>query len=248
MSHDAFPAGILHSLRIRISMFLVFIAGLLLPAAMRAQAVFTGPVTTVSGGYNQPTGVGVDVYGNVYVIVLGGNQQLKEALQTDGTYVESTVLAPTGGFSFPWGVAVDGSGDLFIPNSLSNTVVKMTPSDPFNPATSVTLTLDAGVGPAGIAVDSAGNLYVSSPNLNSVYKETPTGGGVYTKSTIASGLGDGGPYGVAVDSLGKVYIADTGNNQILIETPAGGGTYTQTTVGTGLLTPAGCRFAEPCPS
>lgn len=226
----------LDSLRLRSSLLLTLIAGMLMLASADAQVNFTGASTFVSGGYNQPTGVAVDGSGNVYVIVFGGNQQLKETLQADGTYIESQLPLPTGGFAFPWGVAVDSSGNIFIPNSLHNSVVQLTPSGGSYNAS--TLSLNAGVYPTGVAVDAAGNLYVASL-VNSVYMETPTGGGNYTQSTIASGLGNGGPYGVAVDSLGNVYIADTGDNQVLMETPAGGGTWTQTTIGSGLSRPAG---------
>jgi sugar lactone lactonase YvrE len=216
----------------RIQLSLLLLTALLAPSAAQAQVAFNGVPATIDSGFNQPTGIAVDSTGNVYAIVFGGNQQLKETLQPDGTYVQSALGS---GFAFPWGVAVDANGNVFIPNTYANHVVELSPSG--NSYTQATLTADVGVGPAGIAIDASGNLYVSSPNNNSVFKETLSGG-VYTKSTVASGLGNGGPYGVAVDANGVVYIADNGDSEVLVETPSGG-SYTQTTLGTGVNKPTG---------
>lgn len=222
----------LRSVQTQLSLFLIAATTLLVASTADAQVAFNGVPTTIDSGFNQPTGIAVDGTGNVYAVVFGGNQQLKETLQPDGTYVQSALGS---GFSFPWGVAVDSSGNVFIPNTNANHVVELSPSG--NSYTQTTLTANVGVGPAGIAIDASGNLYVSSVNNNSVFKETLSGG-VYTKSTIVSGLGNGGPYGVAVDANGVVYIADTGDSEILVETPSAG-SYSQTTLGTGMNKPTG---------
>jgi sugar lactone lactonase YvrE len=227
------PALPLRSLRAQLPLFLLALAGLMLPMTARGQATFTGALTTVASGFNQPTGIAVDSNGNVYMVVFGGNQQLKATPQPDGTYIQTNLAS---GLSFPCCVAVDANGNVFIPNTLSNSVVELTPSG--SSYTQTTLALNAGVSTTGIAVDASGNLYVASVGNQSVFKETPIGGGAYTATTIVSGLGNGGPYGVAVDLNGNVYIADTGDSQVLVETPSGG-SYTQTTLGTGLSGPTG---------
>jgi len=227
----------LQSLRVHFLLSFLIVAAFLVPVSGRGQVSFTGASTTVTAGYNQPTGVALDASGNVYFTVFGGNQQLKETLQADGTYAQSILPPPASGYDFSWGTAVDSQANVYITNFYSNSVVQLTPSG--GTYTAATLAMDAGVSPTGVAVDAAGNLYVSSTGSQAVFLETPAGAGAYTKSTIVSGLGAGGPYGIAVDALGNVYIADTGDNLVLMETPNGDGTYAQTTIGIGLSSPAG---------
>ena len=236
MPFFARPAASLHTLRFGSCLCFVLFAGPLMPAALQAQIAFTGAPSTITSGYNQPTGVAVDASGNVYFTVLGANQAFKESLQADGTYAIAALPAPTGGFDVIWGAAVDSASNVYITNMYSNSVAQLVPSG--NTYTASTLAISPGASPSGIAVDSTGNLYIASIGSNAVYLETANGDGTYTRSTVASGLGSGGPYGVAVDGAGNVYIADTGNGQILKETPSSG-SYTQTTIASGLSSPTG---------
>ena len=62
-------------------------------------------VTTLGGGFSQPSGVAVDGSGNVYVAD-HGNSAVKE--MPPGCASSSCVTTLGGGFSQPYGVAVDG--------------------------------------------------------------------------------------------------------------------------------------------
>ena len=71
-------------------------------------------VTTLGGGFRDPTGVAVDGGGNVYVAD-SGNNAVNE--MPPGCASSSCVTTLGGGFSEPTGVAVDGSGNVYVADS-----------------------------------------------------------------------------------------------------------------------------------
>ena len=193
---------------------------------------------------DSPTGVGVDVAGNLY-IVDAGNQRIRKVnrdgiittiagngrrgLSGDGgpAIDASLNLAPSWRPTTPSGnVAVDAAGTLYIADTGNGRIRKVTPDGII---TSVAFVAD----PWSVAVDLAGNLYIAenTPHLGgAVHKLTPGG----TMTRIA-GSGDEpvsgplGPFGdsglavnawllfstgVAVDAAGNVYIADSGAQRI----------------------------------
>lgn len=172
--------------------------------------------------------------------------------------------ATSAGLGFPAGVAADSSGNVYIADTVSKRVRKVTASTgniatyagggaPGNIAEGGTATAAGFTFPAnshiGLAVDSDGNLYVADSGTNRVRKVSTAG--VITTVAGAGGLGDPGfsgdggpataaklqaPSGVALDSQGNIYIADTGNGRIRKVDASGAIT---TVVGRGNGTAAG---------
>ena len=143
-------------------------------------------------------------------------------------------------------VAVDAAGNLYIAETISHRVRKVTPGGIITtlagnrkaafagdggPATSASLNW-----PAGVAVDAAGNVYIGDTNNHRVRKVSPDGtittiaGDGYTLGIDGRLRGDGGPatraslnypMGVAVDAAGTLYIADNWNHRIRRVSPQG---------------------------
>jgi sugar lactone lactonase YvrE len=218
-----------------------------------------GPATRA--GLNNPTGVNVDAFGNLWIVDSGNNRVRKlilngpivtvagsgvQGFSGDGGSATSAAL-----FS-PSFVVGDAAGNLYLSDYFNNRIRKVTPGGTIStlagnglfrfsgdggPATSAVLN-----GARGAAIDAAGNLYISDYKTNRIRKITSSGTITTIAGTgVAGFLGDGGPgasaalnfpWGLAVDNGGNIYIGDSGNNRIRKVTAAG----TITTVsGNGVL-------------
>jgi uncharacterized protein (TIGR03437 family) len=147
--------------------------------------------------------------------------------------------ASAAGLNSPEGLAVDGAGNLFISDTASHRVRKVSPDG--------TITTVAGNGtggyhgdggpatqaslyyPKGLAVDRSGNLFIADW-LNSRIRVVTPDGAIYTAAGDGQFdyQGDGGPatsaalrfpWGLAVDATGRVYVADDENSVIRLLTP-----------------------------
>jgi type IX secretion system substrate protein/NHL repeat-containing protein len=206
-----------------------------------------------------PSGVAVDVAGNVYVSD-NGNHRIR-MVNTAGII---TTVAGTGAPGYnadgiaataaklysPHGIAVDGIGNLYICDVLNNRLRKVDGSG--------TITTIAGTGtpgilaanvpatsasigqPFGVAVDKSGNIFFADVTDNMVCKIN-TGGII----SIVAGTGTAGyngdnisatttklnqPFDVVVDGIGNVVIADLYNYRIRIVNTSG---IISTIAGTG---------------
>jgi uncharacterized protein YjiK len=222
---------------------------------------------------NLPTGVATDSTGNVYyagafhtvykitlmgtVATLAGTAGLVGS--TDGTGAAAR-------FSFPQGVATDSAGNVYVADTINNTIRKITPAGvvstlagtaPLTGSRDSTGAAARFTGPGGITADSAGNIYVGELGNNIIRKITPAG--VVTTFAGTAGLtgsadGTGAtasfdlPRGVASDNAGNVYVADTLNHTIRKITSAGVVTTfagTAGLAGSGDATGAAARFFQP---
>ena len=133
---------------------------------------------------------------------------------------------PGARFNAPEGVAVDSAGVVYVADTVSDTIRKITPGGVVTTLAGFYGSLGAvdGVGPTarfagptGVAVDANGNVYVADRTNHTIRKVTPAGN-VTTFAGLANtpGSTDGtgsaarfsDPQGIAVDSAGTVYVAD----------------------------------------
>ena len=203
----------------------------------------TGSAARFSG----PTGVAVDSAGNVYVTD-AANDEIRMVTPAGVVTTLAGAAGPSGTtdgtgtaaqFSSPGGLAMDSAGNLYVADTLNDTVRKIAPGAVVTTlaGTAGTSGTDDAVGtaaqfasPAAVAVDSTGNVYVADSGNETIRKITPAG----VVTTLAGSAGTRGnldgtgtaaqfdtPSGVAVDSAGNVYVADTNNDTIRKIDPSG---------------------------
>src|SRR5260221_43101 len=224
-----------------------------MPGAFSQSFTFTTLAGAASQGSADGTGAGArfstaqgvagDTNGNGYVGD-SGNDTIRQITPT-GVVTTLAGLAGHPGsadgtntnarFYFPDGIAVDDATNLYVSDSVNNTIRKMT-SVGTNWVVSTLAgqtnnfgSLD-GTGtnalfwaPSSVAVDRQGNVYVSDTDNHTIRKIT-------TNAVVSTWAGHAGiagstdatgtnalfhyPAGVAVDSAGTAYVADTDNNVI----------------------------------
>ncbi len=140
-------------------------------------------------------------------------------------------------FASPCGIAVDASGNVFVSDSSSYTIRKISPAGSVTTVAGTAYVYGYSDGPGAsalfsvplaLATDAAGNVYVSDTLNRTIRKITPAG----MVSTLAGTAGMSGtvdatgaaarfeePLGLAADAAGNVYVADSNNIRKI--TPAG---------------------------
>jgi sugar lactone lactonase YvrE len=135
-------------------------------------------------------------------------------------------------FRSPAGLSTDSKGNVYVADSVNNTIRKITPAGEVSTlagAPGVSGHADgAGAsasfrGPVGLTTDSTGNVYVADSLNNTIRKITPTGQ-VSTLAGTAGVMGYGNfpdavgaaayfaiPVGLAIDSVNNVFVVDFGN-------------------------------------
>ena len=123
-------------------------------------------------------------------------------------------------FSNPNGLAVDTAGNVYVSDSGSAGVRRITPA---GVVTTLPPTADSYWSPAGVAVDTGGNVYVSDYNNRTISRIAPDG--VITVLARGPNIGFLYPQGLALDGAGNLYIADPYENMIVTMTTAGAGAH-----------------------
>jgi len=207
----------------------------------------TGVVTTLAGNgtfgsadgtgaaasFKNPHGVAVDTAGNVYVADRS-NHTIRKITPAGvvttlaGTAGSSDWADGTGAaarFNNPSGVAVDTAGNVYVADTETFTIRKITSAGVVTTLAGTVNTPGSADGtgtaasfniPDGVAVDTVGNVYVADTGNSTIRKITAAG----VVTTLAASSFNS-PYGVAVDTAGNVYVAETGNHTIRKITSAG---------------------------
>jgi trimeric autotransporter adhesin len=205
---------------------------------------------------NGPNGVAVDRLGNMF-IADSGDRRIRAMIPSGNIYAYAGNGNPCSGgagscgdggaslsaqLSNPWQIYIDASDNLYIADSPTNRIRKVTPGT--KPPGTATISTIAGNGascstayvksnfcgdggsatsaylngPHGVTLDASKNLYISDSGDQRIRKVSSG-----TINTYAGGgMGDGPATtaifaenrDVAVDNAGNVYIADTNNNRI----------------------------------
>ena len=205
---------------------------------------------------NGPMGVAVDRLGNMF-IADSGDRRIRAMIPSGNIYAYAGNGNPCFGgvgscgdggaslsaqLSNPWQIYIDASDNLYIADSPTNRVRKVTTGT--NPPSTATISTIAGNGascstayvksnfcgdggsatsaylngPRGVYLDASKNLYIADSGDQRIRKVSS--GSINTYA--GGGLSDGpastaifaGNRDVAVDNAGNVYLADTGNNRI----------------------------------
>jgi sugar lactone lactonase YvrE len=141
-------------------------------------------------------------------------------------------------FNQPIGLALDNDGNLFVADTLNNTIRKMSTKGSGWITTTIAGTAGlSGVAdgtngaarfnqPAGIAIDRAGALFVTDSLNHTIRKATPSGRDWIVTTIVgfpgANGFADGTnrfarfnhPLGIAVGAAGTLFVADSLNHTI----------------------------------
>ena len=157
-----------------------------------------GTQTTIGMGL-QPTGVGTDLLGNLYISDTTSNT-VKKVKAAGGT--PATLIS---GLNKPAQVAVDGAGNVYVADTANNRIA-VTPASG-SPVTSLGTGLSA---PTGVAVDGVGSVYIADTGNNRVVRIFADGG---QQTLPLTGLSS--PAGLALDSVGNLYVADKGNSRVV---------------------------------
>jgi hypothetical protein len=219
-----------------------------------------GDGTNSGAHFYNPFGVTVDNAGNIYVA--DGDNLIRKMVPSGTNWVVTTLAGNTGfgsvdglgnaaEFFGPEGIVVDGAGNLYVTDTINNTIRFITPAGTNGLVSTLAGTpqhrgTNDGVGsaaafylPFGVATDAASNVYVGDQSANLIRKITPDG----TVTTLAGSL-DGGsfdstnqlatfrqPSGLAIDGAGNIYVADAGNSKIRRLSPVGTNWVTTTLAG-----------------
>ena len=193
----------------------------------------------VAAGFQSPSGVAIGPAGEVYVSDSGANEVRRIA-------PDSTVTTLAGGASFfrgsadgvgaaarfaaPQGLAIDRDGNLFLADTLNETIRKITPAGVVSTFAGQAGVLGDADGPAAdarftdptaVAVGADGTVFVADSGNHAV-RRIATDGTVTTLAHVGrEPLAFSGFAGIGVDPGGTVYVAEAAAGMVYAVAPDG---------------------------
>jgi len=218
---------------------------------LAGQGVNHGSVDGTNSGalFDFPQGIAVDQASNLYIADTY-NDTIRQLMPVGTNWVSSTIAGMAGAagnsngassgarFNNPYGIAVDLAGNLYVADTLNDTIREMSPA-----GTNWLVSTIAGVAgtpgsadgtntaatfyaPVALAVDTNGNLYVAD-FMNDTIRKMTRAGTNWVVTTLAGSAGISGsadgtntsahfsqPSGIAVDAVDNLFVSDSGNNTI----------------------------------
>jgi len=181
------------------------------------QYVFTwGSQGSLSGLFENPAGIAVDMKGDLYVADTGNNRVQKfnstgGYLLTWGSYGSNTSQ-----FKNLSGIATDICDDVYVTDTGNNRIQKFSSTGVYLLSWGINgSNTSQFVNPSGIATDTRGDVYVVDTGNNRIQKFSSVG-------QYLTGWGSAGanssefnsPVGVAVYQNGSVYVVDRYNSRV----------------------------------
>ncbi|TKC54975.1 hypothetical protein FBD94_25625, partial [Pedobacter hiemivivus] len=132
-------------------------------------------------------------------------------------------LGTSASFSYPTGTAVDGAGNVYVADTASHRIRKITPEGLVSTLAGSSQGYADGVrenarfnSPSAIAVDASGNVFVADQSNHRIRKITPSGtvttfagSGVEAEADgIGTSASFNGPRSLAFDASGNLYVSD----------------------------------------
>ncbi|MFY7884615.1 MAG: NHL repeat-containing protein, partial [Dolichospermum sp.] len=189
--------------------------------------------TGVSASFTGPSGVAVDLSGNVYVADQYNHRIRKitsagvvTTLAGNGTAAFGNGTGTAAYFNYPTGIAVDANGFVYVADQNNHRIRKISPAG--------VVTTFAGSGsygysdgasgvamfrsPTDVKVDANGYVYVADYGNNTIRKITPEGvvSTIAGSGTVTGGYADGNgtsaafnrPASITLDAVGNIFVAD----------------------------------------
>jgi hypothetical protein len=173
----------------------------------------TGPAT----GLSQPTGVVVDVNGDVFVANAGNNSVTEYAPEVTGNVApKATIAGAKTRLSQPQDLALDGAGNLFVTNLGSVTEYAAGSLGNVAPIARIAGSRTGLSQPHGIVVDPDGNLRVTTGNATVNTYSAHANGNVAPLSRVTKAAANGlsNPRGLNFDAAGHLVVADAGAGRV----------------------------------
>ena len=192
--------------------------------------------TGTSASFSFPTGITIDVTGNIYVSDQGSHLIRKitpagvvSTVAGSGAAGEKDGTSTQASFNYPSGMIIDAAGNIIVGDDEGLTIRQVTQAGVVTTIVKKTPTVVNGNGktatfnqPTGVVTDAAGNIYVADAGNNLIREITPAGVVSTFAGTGSKGNNDGAltsasfssPTGIAIDASGNFFVADSANNLI----------------------------------